>query len=115
MGDGCISSLGLTQHAGLGEDTYDHRENTRTVRVNPVYRYLYMNMNYHIEHHSVPMVPYHALAKLHAAVAGPDAARLPEPVGSVPGNDSGSHQGRLPAIRTIRSCGPFPGIRKRWP
>lgn len=60
--------LGLTQHAGLGEDTYDHRENTRTVRVNPVYRYLYMNMNYHIEHHSVPMVPYHALAKLHAAV-----------------------------------------------
>ncbi len=60
--------LGLTQHAGLGEDTYDHRENTRTVLVNPVYRYLYMNMNYHIEHHSVPMVPYHALAKLHAAV-----------------------------------------------
>ena len=60
--------LGLTQHAGLGEDTYDHRENTRTVLVNPVYRYLYMNMNYHIEHHSVPMVPYHSLAKLHAAV-----------------------------------------------
>lgn len=59
--------LGLTQHAGLGEDTFDHRENTRTVLVNPVYRYLYMNMNYHIEHHSVPMVPYHALAKLHAA------------------------------------------------
>lgn len=60
--------LGLTQHAGLGEDTYDHRENTRTVFVNPVFRYLYMNMNYHIEHHSVPMVPYHALHKLHAAV-----------------------------------------------
>ncbi len=59
--------LGLTQHAGLGEDTYDHRENTRTVFVNPVFRYLYMNMNYHIEHHSVPMVPYHALHKLHVA------------------------------------------------
>ena len=59
--------LGLTQHAGLGENTYDHRENTRTVFVNPVFRYLYMNMNYHIEHHSVPMVPYHSLAKLHAA------------------------------------------------
>ncbi|MCY3659098.1 MAG: fatty acid desaturase [Caldilineaceae bacterium] len=60
--------LGLTQHAGLGEDTHDHRENTRTVFVNPVYRYLYMNMNYHIEHHSVPMVPYHALGRFHEAV-----------------------------------------------
>ncbi len=60
--------LGLTQHAGLGEDTYDHRENTRTLFINPVFSYLYMNMNYHIEHHSVPMVPYHALPKLHAAV-----------------------------------------------
>lgn len=60
--------LGLTQHAGLGEDTFDHRENTRTVFVNPVFSYLYMNMNYHIEHHSMPMVPYHSLGKLHAAV-----------------------------------------------
>lgn len=57
--------LGLTQHAGLGEDTYDHRENTRTVYVNPVFRYLYMNMNYHVEHHTIPMVPYHALPELH--------------------------------------------------
>lgn len=60
--------LGLTQHAGLGEDTYDHRENTRTVYVNPVYRYLYMNMNYHLEHHSTPMIPYHALPKYHEAI-----------------------------------------------
>ena len=60
--------LGLTQHAGLGEDTYDHRENTRTVFVNPVFAFLYMNMQYHIEHHSMPMTPYHALPKLHEAV-----------------------------------------------
>jgi fatty acid desaturase/nitrite reductase/ring-hydroxylating ferredoxin subunit len=60
--------LGLTQHAGLGEDTYDHRENTRTVYVNPVFRYLYMNMNYHLEHHTIPMIPYHALPKLHEAI-----------------------------------------------
>ena len=60
--------LGLTQHAGLGEDTYDHRENTRTVFINPVFSYLYMNMNFHIEHHSMPMTPYHALPKLHEAV-----------------------------------------------
>jgi fatty acid desaturase/nitrite reductase/ring-hydroxylating ferredoxin subunit len=60
--------LGLTQHAGLGEDTFDHRENTRTVYVNPVFRYLYMNMNYHLEHHTTPMVPYHALPQYHALI-----------------------------------------------
>jgi MocE subfamily Rieske [2Fe-2S] domain protein len=60
--------LGLTQHAGLGEDTYDHRENTRTVYVNPVFRYLYLNMNYHLEHHTIPMVPYHRLPELHKEV-----------------------------------------------
>ncbi len=60
--------LGLTQHAGLKENIFDHRQNTRTVYVNPVFRYLYMNMNYHLEHHSIPMVPYHALPRLHAAI-----------------------------------------------
>ena len=60
--------LGLTQHAGLGENTLDHRQNTRTVYINPVFRYLYMNMNYHIEHHSTPMVPYHALPRYHEAI-----------------------------------------------
>lgn len=60
--------LGLTQHAGLGEDTHDHRDNTRTVYVNPIFRYLYMNMNYHVEHHTTPMIPFHALAKYHEAI-----------------------------------------------
>ncbi len=56
---------GLTQHAGLAEDVLDHRLNTRTVYMNPVSRFLYWNMNYHIEHHMFPMVPYHALPALH--------------------------------------------------
>jgi MocE subfamily Rieske [2Fe-2S] domain protein len=60
--------LGLTQHAGLKENIHDHRQNTRTVYINPVFRYLYMNMNYHIEHHSTPMVPYHALPRLHELI-----------------------------------------------
>jgi MocE subfamily Rieske [2Fe-2S] domain protein len=60
--------LGLTQHAGLAEDTWDHRLCTRTVYINPVFQWLYMNMNYHIEHHSMPMVPYHALPKLHEQI-----------------------------------------------
>jgi fatty acid desaturase len=60
--------FGLTQHAGLAEDVLDHRLNTRTVYMNPVFRFLYLNMNYHVEHHMFPMVPYHALPKLHAAI-----------------------------------------------
>jgi fatty acid desaturase len=59
---------GLTQHAGLAEDVLDHRLNTRTVYVNPVVRWLYWNMNYHVEHHMFPMVPYHALPKLHERI-----------------------------------------------
>ena len=58
--------FGLTQHAGLEEDGLDHRLNSRTVYMNPVFRFLYWNMNYHVEHHMFPMVPYHALPALHA-------------------------------------------------
>ena len=58
----------LTQHAGLAENVRDHRLNTRTVEMNPVFQFLYFNMNYHIEHHMFPMVPFHALPRLHARV-----------------------------------------------
>lgn len=56
---------GLTQHAGLAENVTDHRLNCRTVYMNPIHRYLYWNMNYHLEHHMFPLVPYHALPQLH--------------------------------------------------
>lgn len=56
---------GLTQHAGLAENVLDHRLNTRTVLMNRINRYLYWNMGYHVEHHMFPLVPYHALPRLH--------------------------------------------------
>ena len=59
---------GLTQHAGLAENVLDHRLNCRTVYMNPIHRYLYWNMNYHVEHHMFPLVPYHALPRLHELV-----------------------------------------------
>ncbi|MEI6491487.1 MAG: NADH:ubiquinone reductase (Na(+)-transporting) subunit F [Verrucomicrobiota bacterium] len=59
---------GLTQHAGLAENVLDHRLNCRTVYMNPVNRFLYWNMNYHVEHHMFPLVPYHALPRLHQEV-----------------------------------------------
>jgi Na+-transporting NADH:ubiquinone oxidoreductase subunit F len=59
---------GLTQHAGLAENVLDHRLNCRTVYMDPINRYLYWNMNYHVDHHMFPLVPYHALPRLHALV-----------------------------------------------
>lgn len=53
------------QHAGLAENVLDHRLNSRTVYMNPISRFIYWNMNYHLEHHMFPLVPYHALPKLH--------------------------------------------------
>jgi Na+-transporting NADH:ubiquinone oxidoreductase subunit F len=70
---------GYTQHAGLAENVLDHRLDCRTVYMNPINRFLYWNMNYHVEHHMFPLVPYHALPKLHEAVKGD----MPEPYPSL--------------------------------
>lgn len=59
---------GWTQHAGLAENVLDHRLNCRTVYMSRVHRFLYWNMNYHVEHHMFPLVPYHNLPRLHEAV-----------------------------------------------
>ncbi len=56
---------GLTQHGGLADNVLDHRLNSRTVYMNPISRFIYLNMNYHVEHHMFPMVPYHNLPELH--------------------------------------------------
>jgi fatty acid desaturase len=59
---------GLTQHIGLAEDVLDHRLNCRTMHINPFSQFVYWNMNYHVEHHMFPMVPYHRLPELHKDV-----------------------------------------------
>jgi fatty acid desaturase len=58
----------LTQHSGMGENVIDHRLNTRTVYLGRVNRFLYWNMNYHVEHHMFPMIPSHRLPELHEAI-----------------------------------------------
>jgi len=78
-GGGLYLVFGLTQHAGLAEDVLDHRLNCRTVYMNPLFRFLYWNMNYHVEHHMFPMVPYHALPALHAELKGD----MPKPYGGL--------------------------------
>ena len=71
---------GLLQHGGLADNVIDHRLNSRTVYMNPVSRFIYWNMNYHVEHHMFPMVPYHALPRLHAVIRHD----LPAPNRSIP-------------------------------
>ena len=70
---------GLLQHGGLADNVTDHRLNSRSVLMNPVSRFIYWNMNYHIEHHMFPMVPYHALPRLHALIRDD----LPTPTPSI--------------------------------
>jgi fatty acid desaturase len=81
----------FTQHAGLAENVLDHRLNSRTVYMNPVLRFLYSNMNYHIEHHMFPMVPYHALPRLHAELR----EDLPTPCSS----SIAAYREIIPAVR----------------
>jgi Na+-transporting NADH:ubiquinone oxidoreductase subunit F len=69
----------LTQHAGLAENVLDHRLNCRTVYMNRINRFLYWNMNYHLEHHMFPLVPYHSLPRLHELVKWD----MPEPYPSL--------------------------------
>lgn len=68
LGSWLMHIYALTQHAGLQENVLDHRLNCRTVYMNPIHRYLYWNMNYHVEHHMFPLVPYHALPRLHKLI-----------------------------------------------
>ncbi len=69
---GCFVIL---QHLEMTEDQMDIRESTRSFSTNALARFLYMNMNYHIEHHLYPTVPFHALAELNAAIRN----QLPDP------------------------------------
>ncbi|WP_417205134.1 fatty acid desaturase family protein [Antarctobacter sp.] len=70
---------GVMQHAGLADNVTDHRLNSRTVYINPISRFIYWNMNYHVEHHMFPMVPYHRLPELHETIKHD----LPEPNTSI--------------------------------
>jgi fatty acid desaturase len=49
----------------MSPDTPDWRLVAHTVEVNPVVRFLYWNMNYHIDHHMYAAVPFHQLPKFH--------------------------------------------------
>jgi fatty acid desaturase len=60
---------GIQQHLGLRPNVPDWRVSCHTVVFGPLMRYLYWNMNYHIEHHMYAAVPFYNLRRLHRAIA----------------------------------------------
>lgn len=58
----------VSQHVGPVRDVFDYRLNTRTMYPGPVLGFLYMNMQYHLEHHLYPNVPYYNLPRLHELI-----------------------------------------------
>ncbi|MEM7531290.1 MAG: fatty acid desaturase [Chloroflexota bacterium] len=59
---------GVPQHFGLSPDTPDFRLCCRTYTSSWLPSFLYWNMQYHIEHHMFPAVPFFNLPKLRAAI-----------------------------------------------
>jgi fatty acid desaturase len=57
---------GLASHAlGDMEDIY---LSSRTIRTNPLVRFLFLHENYHLEHHLFPQVPSYHLHEAHRLV-----------------------------------------------
>ena len=59
---------GLPQHYGLNSDIPDFRANTRTFTCSWLPAFYYWNMQYHLEHHMYPAVPFFNLPKLRRAI-----------------------------------------------
>jgi len=65
----------LIQHVEMAENRASILESTRSFRTAWPGRFLYMNMNNHVEHHLFPQVPFFALPALREALA----EQLPAP------------------------------------
>jgi fatty acid desaturase len=59
---------GTPQHIGLSSNVPDFRLCCRTYTCNWFPGFLYWNMQYHIEHHMFPAVPFYNLPRLHEAI-----------------------------------------------
>jgi fatty acid desaturase len=57
----------MPEHTGLPH-TGSQLERTRTIRSNALVRWWMWNMPYHAEHHANPVVPFHALPRLHRSL-----------------------------------------------
>ena len=62
------SVVGLPQHIGMKPDTPDFRFCCRTYTCHPLLGFLYWNMQYHVEHHMFPAVPFYNLPALRKTI-----------------------------------------------
>ncbi|MCY3946009.1 MAG: fatty acid desaturase [Anaerolineaceae bacterium] len=67
--------VGMTQHCGLMENVPDFRKSVRSMRLNPLFSFLYWRMEWHTEHHMYAGVPCYNLARLYEEIADD----MPEP------------------------------------
>ena len=59
----------MPMHIGLKSDVPDFRKCVRTIKINPLFEFLYWHMNWHLEHHMYAAVPCYNLSKLHQLVS----------------------------------------------
>jgi fatty acid desaturase len=64
LGQPALRAFLMAEHIGCPL-VPDMLRNTRTTRSNPAVRWLAWRMNYHVEHHAYPALPFHALPKAH--------------------------------------------------
>ena len=67
--------VGMTQHCGLMENVPDFRKSVRSMRLNPLFSFLYWRMEWHVEHHMYAGVPCYNLGRLYEEIADD----MPEP------------------------------------
>jgi fatty acid desaturase len=60
--------MAIPQHTGLSPNTPDFRLCSRTYTCGAFLSFLYWNMQYHVEHHMFPAVPFYHLPRLRAAL-----------------------------------------------
>lgn len=98
VGEPMHGVLRALQHGGLETDVADHRRTTRSMYVSRPMQWIYCNMNFHIEHHMFPMVPFHSLPDLHDEIK----TQLPAPT-------EGIAAGMIEVVETMRRQRREPG------